>query len=130
FALHQRGGFVDSGFVHLEHQFVVHLQQHGAGGLAVLQLFVQADHGDLDEVGGAALDGRVGRDALGVLAQHAVVGGQFGYVAAPARDGLDVAARTAFGDRFGDVGIDARVGGEVVVDEFLGLGVGDLELAG
>src|SRR5690606_22325117 len=58
-ALDQRGCLRNGGFVDLEHEFVVDLQQHRAGECAVPQFVMQADHGDLDQVRGAALDGRV-----------------------------------------------------------------------
>src|SRR4051812_27027473 len=56
---------------HLEHQFVVHLQQHPRAQRARADVGVDPQHRALDDVGGRALDRRVERLTFGVLAQHA-----------------------------------------------------------
>ncbi len=58
---------------YFEDQFVVHLEQHSGAQLALAQLGVNANHGNLDEVGGSSLQRRVHRGALGKAAQVAVL---------------------------------------------------------
>ena len=70
--------------VEVEDEFVVDLEEHfGLIGLFAEEL-VDADHGDLDHVGGGALDGHVDGGALGVLAQAGIGGGEVGVMAAAA----------------------------------------------
>ena len=56
----------------VEDQFIVHLQNHLRLHLQAFQLLMDANHGNLNHVGGAALDGRVDGIALGEAAHHAV----------------------------------------------------------
>src|SRR6266550_1704924 len=91
---------------------------------------VDADHGDLDEIGGGALEWRVGRRALSEGADVEVAIAQLGNVAAAAEDGLDVAVLPGGGDSAIEPGADAREPGEVRADELLRFLLGDAELAG
>ena len=59
---------------------------------------VDAEHGDLDDVGGRALDRRVERHPLGHLAALPVVAGEVGQVAAAAQDRLGVAVAAGLVD--------------------------------
>ena len=57
---------------HLEHQLVVHLQDHARRQPVAVQLAVDVEHGDLDHVGGAALDRRVDGDPFRRRARRVV----------------------------------------------------------
>ena len=56
-----------------KHQFVMDLQQHARPQFALAHLGVDADHGQLDQVGGGALQRGVDRGALGEAAQVGVL---------------------------------------------------------
>ena len=84
-------------------------------------------HGDLDEVGGGALDGHVDGVALGGGADGGVGGTEVGQVAAAAGDGLDVAALAGLRDGVGHVLFDAGILREVAVDEIFRVGARDAE---
>ena len=84
---------------HLEEQLVVHLQQHPAPEAARGQLAGDADHRDLHEIGGGALDGRIGRHALAEAAQIGVAAPQLGEIAPAAEQRRDVAALAALRHR-------------------------------
>src|SRR5690606_17445537 len=62
----------------LEQQLIVDLQEDARGEALVAQRAVDAEQGDLHDVGGAALDRGVQGRALGVLAQDAVGAGAAG----------------------------------------------------
>src|SRR5256885_16954166 len=55
-------------FRHLEHELVVHLQQHPRRETALSHRALDRDHGDLDQVGGGSLERRLGRRALAARA--------------------------------------------------------------
>ena len=57
--------FVGLGGEDVEEEFVVNLEGHAGAELARGDLGVDADHGQLDEVSGGALQGRVDGGALG-----------------------------------------------------------------
>ena len=57
--------FVGFGGEDVEEEFVVDLEGHAGAEMARGDLSVDADHGELDEVGGGALQGRVDGGALG-----------------------------------------------------------------
>ena len=58
-----------SRFRNFEHQFVMHLQCHARLQFLFAQIGVETDHGDLNQVGGGALQRRVHGRALGEAAQ-------------------------------------------------------------
>ncbi len=79
----------------VEEQFVVHLENHARLEIALPDFAVERDHGQLDEVGGGALEGRVDRGALGESARIGVAALDIGNGAKPAEEG----AHTAFAAR-------------------------------
>src|SRR5215208_5955727 len=89
-AFHERGDLVQLRLRHLEHQLVVHLEEHlglpPAGGLRAVasgpQRPVDADHGDLDQVRGRALDGGVRGGPLAERPDVEVAVAELGNVAA------------------------------------------------
>ena len=87
----------------VEEEFVVDLEGHAGVEAAVADGFVDAQHGDLDEVGGGALQGGVDGGALGEATHVGVARGDIGDGADAAEDGLD--------------GTFAADGGEGVFDE-------------
>ena len=62
--LHHRQRLLDLVVRHLEHEFVVHLQQHLRVQLLLGERCVHAHHGAADDVGGGALQARIDRRAL------------------------------------------------------------------
>ena len=52
----------------IEHQFVMHLEEHSRIEFSAEQLPVDGDHGEFDHIGGRSLNGRVDRVALGGVA--------------------------------------------------------------
>src|SRR5271165_7093231 len=69
----QRLHYIEFGFGDFEHQLVVHLQQHARFEVALAQFLIDANHGQLNEVGGGALQQRVDNGALGSAARHEVL---------------------------------------------------------
>ena len=78
---------------------------------------VDAEHRDLDDVGGGALDRRVERHPLGHLAALAVVADQVGQVAAAAEDGFGVAVLAGAVDDRPQVVADAAEALEVFLHQ-------------
>ena len=66
---------VGFGFVEVEDEFVVDLEDHLCPGTGLAEELVDFDHGELDHVGGGALDRGVDGGAFGVAA-HVLVGGR------------------------------------------------------
>ena len=91
---------------------------------------MDAHHGHLDDVGLGALDGRVDGVALGEAPHGGVVGIDVGQIAATVEERLGVALLA--GGLLGllHVGLHAREGEEVAVDEVTGLAVGDVHALG
>ena len=78
---------------------------------------IDADHGELDHVGGRALDGGVDRRPLGVGADVLVAGVDVGKVAAAAAEGFDKATLASFGDGVFHEILDGRVFTKVGLDD-------------
>lgn len=68
----------------VEEKFVVDLENHFCAVVAVLEEFVDFDHGEFDHVRSRALDGGVDGGASGVVADGGVAGGDVAEVAAAA----------------------------------------------
>ena len=82
------------GVRHLEHELVVHLQQHARRReLGPLERLRHADHRAPDDVGRRALDRRVDRGALEEAAHRRVLGVDLRVMHAPPENRLDVAVR-------------------------------------
>ena len=113
-------GFKDEFVVDLEDHLCAVERRAGFGGGDVV---VQVDHGDLDEIGGRALDDRVDRDAL---SQGAALGVAFFDVVdwpAAAHHGFDIAMGLGEADAFVEEAGDVGEFCFVVVDDGGGLGV-------
>jgi len=102
----------------IKDEFVVHLQKHV--GFFAAQHFLNADHGDFNEVGGGALDRRVDGVALGGGADGSVMTVDVADVTAASGDGFDIAL--FFGGFDGAVheGFYRRILCKVVFDNFGG----------
>src|SRR3954470_1297482 len=74
----------------LQDELVVHLKQQPGPQALLTQAALNAEHGDLDDVGGTALDRRVESHPLRHLAPLAVVAGEVRQVATAAEDRLGV----------------------------------------
>src|SRR5271165_973670 len=119
---------VEFGFGDFEDQFVVDLEQHARLQVALAQVGVDADHGQLDEVGCGALQRSVNGGALGEAAQVPVLAEHVGERtdASEERGDLKLAARLLEGAV--DELAHACVLFEVGVDEALGLFLVDADL--
>ena len=113
-----------------EHEFVMHLEHHAEREVLVVDALLDADHGDLDEVGGTALHGGIHGHAFGHLRFHAVAGVDACDVAAASGKCFYVAV--AVGGSLGVVDelLHALVHFEVTVDKALGLPHRDFQVAG
>ena len=89
-ALHEGHHLVPFRLGDLEDQLVVDLHDHGRLRVMLLQKIVQVDHGDLDEIGRRALDGRVDGGALGELADGRIGAGDLGDVAPAVQQRADI----------------------------------------
>ncbi len=127
---HHLDRFGDLPFGRFEHQLVMDLEQHPGGKPRILQGARHADHGALDDIGGAALDGRVDRGALGEAAARRVLVVDPGHVDLAPEQGLDEAGLAA--GRLGPLHVvaDAGVALEVSLDVRLGLTLGDTQVVG
>ena len=70
---HQGAHAIHFIFGNFENQFVVNLQGHARLQALLAESGVDADHGNLDQIGGGALQWRVHRGALGEAAQVGVL---------------------------------------------------------
>src|SRR4051794_7182785 len=103
----------------------MYLKQHAGRELALRELIVQPDHGDLDDVRGRALDRHVDRDALGAHAHVEVPAVNVRDVPTPTSQRLRVAVCARLVD---DVVTPAPHGVvllEVALDEGAGLFAAD-----
>ena len=121
------GGFIGGNF---EEQFVVDLQDHARFELALGELAVDGDHGQLDEVGGGALQRRVDGGALGEAAL-------IGIAALDVGNGTDAAEERAHDARLArgfqslfDERFHAGVAREVAVDVGARFGLRNAQLRG
>ena len=128
--LDHRQRLLDLVLRHLEHQFVVHLQQHLRVELLLRERGVHADHGAADDVGGGALQPRVDRGALVEGADRGVGVRDVGVVALAAEQREHVAV--LLGERLGLVHVVADAGEalEIFLDVGAGLLARDAELVG
>ncbi|CAK7285478.1 hypothetical protein SGPA1_31351 [Streptomyces misionensis JCM 4497] len=114
----------------LQDDFVVDLEQHPGLQFRGSQRVVHLEHGDLDDVGGRALDRRVEGHALGGLAALAVVAVEVGQIAAAAEEGRRVARGPGLVHRAAQIVPDAAEPLEVGVHQGAGLGRLDVQLLG
>jgi len=105
--------FVGLGGEDVEEEFVVDLEGHAGAELARGDLRVDADHGQLDEVGGGALQGRVDGGALGEASLIGVARRDVWDGADAAEPGADELVAADGFERAVDEGADAGVTGKV-----------------
>ena len=125
---HDRAELVELSRRDLEDELVVHLQEHARAEPALAEVARDAEHRDLHDVGRRALDRRVERSPLGVLAQDPVGGVEVAERPAAAEDRLGVAVDLRLRDDVAQIvahGAEAR---EVVGHQLLGLGGLDAQL--
>ena len=112
----------------LEHQFVVHLHDQPHLVATRLQPFVDADHGQLDDVRGRSLHRRVYGAAFGVTAAAVVAGADIRKIQTPAEQRFHPALIVGQPAGVFHVFLDAGIAGEVVVYVFLRFGAAYAEL--
>ena len=111
----------------VEHQLVVHLQDHLRAQAAGRELARDVDHRDLDHVGGRALDRGVDGDALRGRARGAVARVDVAQEAAAALQSLYVLACVRERDRLVHVAADLRILSEVARDDLARFLAGDAQ---
>ena len=129
-AFYQSGGGLRFGAGHLEHELIVHLQHHPSREAPLAQRGVNADHRDLDQVGGRALQGGVRGGPLTECPDVEVLVLELGDVAPPAEQRLDVAPLPGLGDCAVEPGAHAGEAAEVLLNERARLVLRDAQLAG
>ena len=97
------------------------LQNHGALEAFALQSVVNANHGQLHNVGGRALDRGIDGVSLGMPANRLVPRIDVAQVAAATQKRFDIALSAGGRDLVVDVLFDSGVGGEVLLNYLLGL---------
>ncbi len=115
---------------HLEHQFVVHLQQHPRSKPVLRQRRIHAHHRAPDDIGGGALQPRIDGGALVERADRGIGAPDLGIVTLAAEQGQHVAV--LLGERLALLHVIADAGKalEVFPDIGGGLLAGDAELVG
>ena len=108
----------------------MHLEHHAEREVLVVDALLDADHGNLDEVGGTALHWRVHGHAFGHLRFHAVGTVDACNVAAAAGKRFDIAVAVGGGLGVVDELLHALVHFKVAVDETLGLCHRNFQVAG
>lgn len=112
---------------HFEEELVMHLQEHASFEASFGEGGIDVDHGELDHVGGGALNGRVHRHSLSLAAHGGVGAGDVTDHAAALREGLDVAVLFGLGDDLIHEAFDAGELLEVVLNDRGCLGAGNAE---
>src|SRR5690606_575393 len=98
--------------------------------LVVVEPVLHGDHGELDEVGGGALHGRVDGRAFGGLSSRPAAAADFRQPQATSQNGFDIAlVARKLADVF-HVLRDARVAGEIAIDIQLRRVAGDAQVGG
>src|SRR5690606_9577412 len=82
FGFYQNLDLLQLGLVNIEHQFIMHLQQHFCFIVALSQLSVDVDHRQLDNVCSASLNRRVDGIPFGCTSNYCVLGVDIAQVAA------------------------------------------------
>jgi len=106
----------------------VNLEQHPRRQVLFSKRPLDIDHGDLDDVGRSALDGRVERRALGDVASLPVVAVEVGQVATATEQGGGVFVAAGLFHGFVQIVAHPAEPGEVGVHLFFGFARADLEL--
>ena len=116
--------------VEVEDEFVVDLEDHLRLQVLFGELAVDADHGQLDHVGGGALDGHVDGVALGEGASGGVARVDVGQVAAASEQRGGIATFAGPFDTLGDEGADVGILLKILADERRRFAARDGELRG
>src|SRR5579863_983042 len=123
----ERAHDVNFFFGNFEDQFVVDLQGHARFEFALAERDVNANHGDLDEIGGGALQGGVDGGALGESAKVGVFAVDVRNGANPTKESLDFSfAADLFESRVNKFA-HARIFFKIGVDELLAFGGSNAE---
>ena len=96
-------------------------EEESGFGFALLEHFLDADHGNFDHVGCGALNGGVNGVALGAGADHLVAGVDVADVAAASRNGLDEFVLLCKLDGGVEVVLHTGIVGAVLLDDILRL---------
>ena len=112
-----------------EEELVMDLQEH-AGLPLPRQPAVRRDHGELDDVRGASLDGGVARGALGELPQGRVLGVELRQMPDPAEESAHAAVPARGLQVLGHPGRDPGIARQVVLDVASGLALRYAQLRG
>src|SRR5262249_49922136 len=112
----------------LEEQFVVDLEQHARLEAAGTKLVIDADHCQLDQIGGGALKRGVDGGAFGEAAGGGGLGGDIGNGAHAAKQSPDPVLSPCLFQHLIDEASHALVLLEIRVDELLGLALLDAKL--
>src|SRR5712691_4556262 len=124
-----RGGFPLPGR-YLKYKLVMDLQDHARGKPPLLQSAGDADHRDLDQVCGGALEGGVGGGTLAERSDVVVAVLELRYVAPSSEQCLDIPLLARLGHGTIEPRPDAGEAGEVLLDEPLRVILRDAELTG
>ena len=103
----------------------MYLEDHLRADALVLEPLPDAYHGQLDDVGLAALDGRVDGVALGKASHGGVARRDVGQVATAAEESLGITLLACHLLRLLHILLHLGEGGEIAVDELAGLAVVD-----
>ena len=117
----------DLGFGRFEQKLVVDLHDHFGLELFFFERLGHADHRDLDDVAGRALDRHIDRLAFGPRANGVVAVVDRREIAPAAEQRRDIAFLAGFSGNSVHVFADAFVGVEVIVDHLAGLGRDDAD---
>ena len=105
----------------------MYLQDHTTTEPPLTDRFVQADHGDLDEVGGRALQRGIDGIALGIASDDGIGAIDVRQEATAVEERRHVTLLLSGLDDLRHVASHPRIGGKVAVDKLFGLLAGDRE---
>jgi len=114
-------------FGDFKNQFVVDLQKHAGFQVACSQFAVDADRGQLDQIGGRSLQGRIHGRALGETAHVEVLAVDVGNRTDPSEERLHVPIPARFFHGAIEISAHALVFVEVGFNELFGLALLDLK---
>src|SRR5690242_10888953 len=106
------------------------LKKHAALEHAPLDFRVDVDHGNLNHVGGRALNRSIDGIALGGAAQSVIGGADVADITAAAGDGLHVLIRAGESDGVVHVTTDAGELEEILLNDVAGFGTRDAKALG
>src|SRR3990172_4079498 len=112
----------------LEEEFVVNLEYHPASQALCLKPSMDPYHGELDDVGGAPLDGGVDRNPLAKLPDAIVAARQLRQIPPSLEECRDIAGLLCLCQGLFDKLPDPFVSGEVVINILLCLLLGDADV--